>query len=144
MRKRREEGFFRAETAAGAAVRHRYGEGPFHGADSPGTLGDLSAGSQEEDACQKRETAARLEGHAEKRGGLYITRVQNPVSYAPYVEYGHRTRGAGGVPEAQRKRKWIEGQFMMTNSVRATEAERKAFAAKRFEEFLKGGGKRGG
>ena len=83
-------------------------------------------------------------GHAEKRGGLYITRVQNPVSYAPYVEYGHRTRGAAGVPEAQRKRKWVEGQFMMTNSVRATEAERKAFAAKRFDEFLKGGGKRGG
>lgn len=42
-----------------------------------------------------------------KEGDKYIIEIINPVEYAPYVEYGHRTRGGKG---------WVEGHFMMTIS----------------------------
>lgn len=37
----------------------------------------------------------------------YEVTVYNNTHYAPYVEYGHRTRGGGG---------WVEGRFMLTKS----------------------------
>lgn len=42
-----------------------------------------------------------------RSGNKYIVIVSNPVKYAPYVEYGHRTRNHKG---------WVEGKFMMTIS----------------------------
>jgi len=47
----------------------------------------------------------------EKVGGAYQITVINPVKYAGYVEYGHRTR--------ERKdgtRGWVNGQYMLTIS----------------------------
>ncbi len=52
---------------------------------------------------------------AVKRGGTWQSVVYNPVKYAPYVEYGHRTRGGRG---------WVNGRFMMRHS--ADEIERNA------------------
>lgn len=40
-------------------------------------------------------------------GNIYIIEIINPVYYAPYVEFGHRTRGGEG---------WVEGKFMLTIS----------------------------
>lgn len=40
-------------------------------------------------------------------GDVYVIEIINPVEYAPYVEYGHRTRGGEG---------WVEGKFMLTIS----------------------------
>ena len=40
-------------------------------------------------------------------GNTYVIEIENPVEYASYVEYGHRTRGGGG---------WVEGHFMLTIS----------------------------
>lgn len=40
-------------------------------------------------------------------GGAYVIEVVNPVEYASYVEFGHRTRGGKG---------WVEGRFMLTIS----------------------------
>lgn len=42
-----------------------------------------------------------------KIGDKYVITIVNPVEYAPYVEFGHRTRGGTG---------WVEGKFMMTKS----------------------------
>ena len=39
-------------------------------------------------------------------GDAYVIEIINPVHYAPYVEYGHRTRNGG----------WVEGKFMLTIS----------------------------
>lgn len=39
-----------------------------------------------------------------REGDTYTITISNPVHYAPYVEYGHRTVNGG----------WVEGQFMMT------------------------------
>lgn len=40
-------------------------------------------------------------------GELYIIEIVNPVEYASYVEYGHRTADHSG---------WVDGKFMMTLS----------------------------
>ena len=50
-----------------------------------------------------------------KVGKVYQVEVINPVEYASYVEYGHRTRNHTG---------WVPGKFMMTIS--ADEVERAA------------------
>lgn len=42
-----------------------------------------------------------------QNGDVYTIVIKNPVHYAPYVEFGHRTRGGGG---------WVEGRFMLTKS----------------------------
>lgn len=42
-----------------------------------------------------------------KTGNGYTVTVYNPIKYAPYVEYGHRTRGGGG---------WVEGKYMLTKA----------------------------
>lgn len=55
---------------------------------------------------------ASAQGYAEAMtvnhfGDTYVVEIVNPVEYASYVEYGHRT--------ADHKR-WVKGQFMMTIS----------------------------
>lgn len=40
-------------------------------------------------------------------GNAYVIEIVNPVEYASYVEYGHRTRGGQG---------WVQGHFMLTIS----------------------------
>lgn len=41
-----------------------------------------------------------------RNGDTYTIEIVNPVEYAPYVEFGHRTRNGG----------WVEGKFMLTIS----------------------------
>lgn len=45
--------------------------------------------------------------HVSKSGGVYSIEIVNPVEYASYVEYGHRTRGGKG---------WVPGRYMLTIS----------------------------
>ena len=40
-------------------------------------------------------------------GGVYVIEIINPIEYASYVEFGHRTRNHSG---------WVEGRFMLTIS----------------------------
>ena len=65
----------------------------------------------------------------EKSGNTYTITVENNVEYAPYVEYGHRTRGGKG---------FVQGKRMLEIS----EAELEALAPKilqdKLEKFLKG------
>lgn len=67
-----------------------------------------------------------------KSGNTYIADVINPVEYASYVEYGHRTRSHKG---------WVSGQFMLTKSVAELEqvapAILEAKIKKKLEEVLK-------
>ena len=41
-----------------------------------------------------------------KSGNLYTIEVKNPVEYASYVEFGHRTKSGG----------WVDGKYMLTIS----------------------------
>ena len=56
-------------------------------------------------------------------GDTYKIEIVNPVEYAPYVEYGHRTRNHG----------WVRGKFMMTIS----ENELRTIAPKVLENKIK-------
>ena len=57
-------------------------------------------------------------------GNAYVIEIINPIEYASYVEFGHRTRGGKG---------WVEGKFMLTIS----EQEIQANAGKILESKLK-------
>lgn len=54
-------------------------------------------------------------GQVKKIGDMYEIEVINPIEYAAYKEFGHRTRNHQG---------WVNGRFMMTIS--ADELERQA------------------
>lgn len=57
-------------------------------------------------------------------GDVYVIEVTNPVEYASYVEFGHRTKNHSG---------WVEGKFMLTIS----EQEIQSAAPKILENKLK-------
>lgn len=61
---------------------------------------------------------------SEKKGGVYKIDIINPVEYASYVEYGHRTADHKG---------WVKGHFMMTIS----EQELEKIAPKVLEKKIK-------
>lgn len=59
--------------------------------------------------------ASYAQGLKVKRvGNAYVIEIINPVEYAPYVEFGHRTRGGDG---------WVEGHFMLTISEQEIERD---------------------
>ena len=47
----------------------------------------------------------------ERKGRGYVITLSNPKKYAPYVEYGHRTRNHTG---------WVKGYFPGENAIRAS------------------------
>lgn len=57
-------------------------------------------------------------------GGTYVIEIVNPIEYASYVEFGHRTRNHKG---------WVEGKFMLTIS----EQEIKSIAPRILENKIK-------
>lgn len=67
-------------------------------------------------------------GEVIKQGDKYIVEIINPVEYASYVEYGHRTRD---------RRKWVDGRFMMTISMQEIERELPRFLERRLLKWLK-------
>lgn len=64
-----------------------------------------------------------------RSGKDYIIEVTNPVEYASYVEYGHRTRNHQG---------WVEGKFMLTISENEIRNSASGILQKKLENYLKG------
>ena len=63
-----------------------------------------------------------------KRGRTFYIEVINPVHYASYVEFGHRTRGEGG---------WLAGQYFLTLSEKDLERVAPAVIEKKLEALLR-------
>lgn len=63
-----------------------------------------------------------------RKGNLYVIDIINPVEYASYVEYGHRTRNHKG---------WVKGKFMMTVSVQEVEQMTPQILERRLNNMLK-------
>lgn len=63
-----------------------------------------------------------------KEGTTYMVEIINPVEYASYVEYGHRTRSGTG---------WVEGRFMMTISEEEIQGIAPKLIEKRVNEKLR-------
>lgn len=68
----------------------------------------------------------------EKVGGNYQITILNPVSYASYVEYGHRTRALH-----ENKKLWTDGYFMLTISEQELNSQKDAIIEKRLNEYIK-------
>lgn len=60
-------------------------------------------------------------------GNMYQIEVVNPVEYASYVEYGHRTRDHTG---------WVNGKFMLTISEQEINNSTQAILAKKLKKFM--------
>lgn len=63
-----------------------------------------------------------------KRGNSYVIDIINPVDYASYVEYGHRTRNHQG---------WVKGYFMLTFSEHEVRSMMPAILEKKLRDKLK-------
>lgn len=68
-------------------------------------------------------------GEVVKDGDVYRIDIINPVEYAPYVEYGHRTANGSG---------WVPGRFMLTISVQQLENVLPGLLEKKLYSMLKG------
>lgn len=64
-----------------------------------------------------------------KVGNDYVIEIINPVEYASYVEFGHRTRNHKG---------WVEGKFMLTISEDEIRNSAPAILEKKLKNYLKG------
>lgn len=62
-----------------------------------------------------------------KIGTKYIIDVINPMEYASYVEYGHRTRNHKG---------WVQGHFMLTISEKELKQVTPAILEKKLQKFM--------
>lgn len=64
---------------------------------------------------------------AQKSGTRYEATISNNISYAQFVENGHRTRqGTGKAAKYKPKaggKKWVEGRFMLRDTVEHAEAK---------------------
>lgn len=63
-----------------------------------------------------------------KQGGNYIVEVINPVHYASYVEFGHRTANGRG---------WVAGRYFLTISEQELEQLAPALIERKLEALLK-------
>ena len=63
-----------------------------------------------------------------KVGTDYVIEIINPVEYASYVEFGHRTRDHKG---------WIEGHFMLTVAEDEIRKSAPRILEKKLEKYLK-------
>lgn len=64
-----------------------------------------------------------------KFGDYYEIEIINPVNYASYVEFGHRTANHAG---------WVNGRFMLTISEQELENQAPKILEKKLAKFLGG------
>ncbi len=64
-----------------------------------------------------------------KLGNVYQVEIINPLNYASYVEFGHRTANHKG---------WVSGRFMLTISEQELQAQAPAILEKKLMKFLEG------
>lgn len=62
-----------------------------------------------------------------KNGDNYKIEIINPIDYASYVEYGHRTRSHKG---------WVKGQFMLTISEKEIQQSAPAILEKKLKKYI--------
>jgi hypothetical protein len=60
-------------------------------------------------------------------GDTFVVEIENPVEYASYVEYGHRTKDHKG---------WVNGRFILTISVQEVQDIAPNVLAKNVEKYL--------
>ena len=66
-------------------------------------------------------------------GNKYNITISNAVSYAPYVNYGHRTRLGKKTQGVQR---WVKGFYMLEEAARFTEMDVKDLVEKEAKKYF--------
>lgn len=89
------------------------------------TEGEAASGQGHPTVDQAKAYAEALP--ISKQGGSYVVEVINPVHYASYVEFGHRTPGGG----------WKEGKYFLTLSEQDLRAQAPARIEKKLEALLR-------
>ena len=89
-----------------------------------------TAKTQEEAAGGKNTAAATYAASLPitHEGDTYTVEIINPVEYASYVEFGHRTANHKG---------WVEGQFMLTISEQELQRAAPGILERKINKFLK-------
>ena len=95
--------------------------------DTP--VGQYKKGSGKVGGTFKRGWTTSKDLKVTKVGNDYVIEIINPVEYASYVEYGHRTRDHKG---------WIEGHFMLTMSENEIRNSAPKILEKKLKNYLKG------
>ena len=67
-------------------------------------------------------------GEVTKNGDLYTIEIINPVEYAPYVEFGHRTRNGG----------YVEPVYMLTISEQELIEDAPRILTNKLNAFIRG------
>lgn len=86
------------------------------------TAGEAATGS----TMNAKAYAAALP--VSRQGRNFYVQVINPVEYASYVEFGHRTRGGKG---------WVNGQYFLTLSEHDLERLTPALIERKLEALLR-------
>lgn len=75
----------------------------------------------------------------EKSGNTYTITVENTVSYASYVEFGHRQTPGRNVPAIGKKLKerFVYGKYFLTHSEEELERIAPAILQRKLDKFLK-------
>jgi len=68
-------------------------------------------------------------GKVNKSGDTYTIEIKNPVHYAPYVEFGHRTANHQG---------WVDGKFMLTISEQELQKDAPRILMNKLKSFIGG------
>lgn len=95
-----------------------------------GTLRRGWTAETEEEASSGKSTGATKYAESlqiTKIGNMYQIEIINPVMYASYVEYGHRTRDHKG---------WVEGRFMLTISEQELDAQKETILERKLKKYL--------
>jgi len=89
-------------------------------------VGQYPKGSGKKGGTLRRRWTAEVQ----RDGKTYVVEVVNPVEYASYVEYGHRTRDHKG---------WVNGKYMMTISEQELRGQTPALLERMLAQWLRGG-----
>lgn len=101
-----------------------------------GTLrrGWISENHQEAESGKGSPSAEQILEYANglqisRTGGIYKIEIINPVEYASYVEFGHRTANHKG---------WVKGKFMMTISEKELQSIAPQLLEKKIKQYFGG------
>jgi len=113
-----------ARLLAKVIKRTPVGEHPSGSGKKGGTLRRGWTGQKRVDATNYAESLK-----VNHFGGTYVIEIVNPVEYAAYVEYGHRTPNHKG---------WVKGQFMMTISENELRSIAPQVLERKIKKYLQG------
>jgi hypothetical protein len=112
-----------ARLLAKVIKRTPVGQYPKESGKKGGTLRKGWTGGEKADAKKFAESLT-----VAKTGDAYTIEIINPVEYAPYVEFGHRTANHSG---------WVEGRFMLTISEAELQADAPVFLMNKLKRFMR-------